>query len=196
MRQIYIVRHGETEWSRNGRHTGFTDIPLTEKGKEQAAQLGECLRDVSFDHLFSSPLKRAHETSILCGFKPLIIDELLEWDYGDYEGVKSEEIHKKDPTWNIFTHGAPNGESVAAVKARVDLLIEKLETLEGNIALFSSGHIMRALTAQWLELPMEAGCRLVLSTASLSILGYEHKKRALKLWNDRRGALQWQTDAK
>lgn len=184
MKQVYIIRHGETEWARDGKHTGLTDIPLTENGKRQASQLGERLKGLSFDYVFSSPLKRAHDTCSICGFNPEVIDELLEWDYGDYEGLKSVEIHKNDPSWNIFTHGAPNGESALDVKARVDRLIDRLETLEGHIALFSSGHISRALTTQWLEFPMEAGRRFLLSTASLSTLSYEKGKRVVKLWND------------
>jgi len=184
VRQIYIVRHGETEWARLGKHTGLTDIPLNEKGETQAVELRKHIQNIKFDHVFSSPLQRAYKTCNICELEAKIIDELLEWDYGDYEGMKSEEIHKNDPDWNIFTHGAVNGESVADVKSRVDRLIEKLESLEGNIALFSSGHISRAFASQWLQLPMSVGSRLILSTASLSILSYEHQRRALKLWND------------
>lgn len=184
MREVYIIRHGETAWARDGKHTGLTDIPLTEKGKKQASLLGQRLQHIPFVHVFSSPLKRALDTCSLCNLTPTILDELLEWDYGAYEGMQSSEIHKKDPTWNIFTHGAPSGESVSNVKKRIDRLIKKLESLDGTIALFSSGHISRALASQWLELPLQAGSRLILSTASLSILSYEHQKRALKLWND------------
>ena len=184
MRQVYLIRHGETQWARVGKHTGLTDVPLTENGKNQAFLLGKRLQKVKFDYVFSSRLKRAHDTSTICGFNPLILEELLEWDYGDYEGLTLEEIHKKDPQWNIFTHGAPNGESVTEVKARVNRLIEKVESLEGHIALFSSGHISRALTSQWLQLSMETGNRFLLSTASLSILSYEHEEHALELWND------------
>lgn len=189
MRHITIIRHAETEWSLSGKHTGLTDLPLNEKGKDQAALLQKCIQNIKFDHIFSSPLKRAHDTCTLAGLQPLILEDLLEWDYGDYEGMTREEIIKKDPTWDIFTHGAPNGESVDDVKARAHCLIEKLESLDGEIVLFSSGHISRAFTSQWLNLPMSAGSSLTLSTASISILGYEHQNRGLKLWNTTVGGL-------
>lgn len=184
MREIYIVRHGETEWAREGKHTGLTDIPLTEKGESQAAFLGRRLEKVRFDHVFSSPLKRARETCSICGLNPVIDNALLEWDYGAYEGLTSDTIHETNPEWNIFTHGAPAGETVETVSKRAEKFIKKLEGLEGKIALFSSGHISRALLTRWLELPLENGRRFLLSTASLSILSYEHGKRAVKLWND------------
>lgn len=185
-RQIYIVRHGETEWSKSGKHTGLTDIPLTENGVRQAKQLGKRLQSLSFDHVFSSPLKRAFETCKLCGLgdQATITDALLEWNYGDYEGVKTPEIHQTDPGWNIFEKGAPHGESVADVENRADTFLNQLSSLEGTIALFSSGHFSRAFTTRFLKLPLSKGRHLMLSTASLSILDYEHGQPALFLWND------------
>ena len=184
MKQLYIIRHGETEWARQGKHTGLTDVPLNEQGRKHAILLGKRLEDLAFDHVLSSPLVRAFETCILCGFKAEINPDLLEWDYGDYEGLTSQEIHKTHPHWNIFTHGAPHGESIEDVKKRACSLLKTLDSLHGTIALFSSGHFLRVLVSQWLDLPITVGQRLSLSTASLSILSYEHQEQILKLWND------------
>lgn len=181
---IYIVRHGETEWARDGKHTGLTDIPLTEKGEIQAANLGRRLEKIKFAHVFSSPLKRALETCTICGFDPQIDKDLVEWDYGAYEGMKSSEIHETNPKWTIFTDGAPAGESVEEVKKRCKRLLNKLEGLEGNIALFSSGHISRALLTQWLDLPIATAQQFLLDTASLSILEIAKNTPSVKLWND------------
>ncbi len=182
-REIYLIRHGETEWSRDGKHTGLTDIPLTEKGEREAAALGRHIEKLTFDHLFSSPLKRAKETCFICGLEPQIDNDLLEWNYGAYEGLTTAEIHKTVPGWNIFTHGAPGGETTEAVAKRGKRLLKKLEGLEGKIALFTSGHFSRAFLTCYLNLPIENGRQFILSTASLSILGYEHGMHALKLWN-------------
>jgi broad specificity phosphatase PhoE len=184
VREIYIIRHGETEWARDGKHTGLTDIPLTEKGEIQAASLGRRIERIKFSHIFSSPLKRAKETCTICGFDGVIDKDLAEWDYGAYEGMTSDEILKTLPDWNIFTHGAPAGESVEAVIKRADRFIKKTEGLEGEIAVFSSGHFSRVLTMRWLGIPVENGTRFPLYTAALSTLGYEKKMRAVKLWND------------
>ena len=184
MKQLYLIRHGETEWARTGKHTGLTDIPLNEQGKQHALLLGKRLQYLSFDHVFSSPLIRAFETCTLCGLEPELNPDLLEWNYGDYEGLTSSEIHKTDPHWNIFTHGAPNGESIENVKNRIDHLLKKLKPLKGKIALFSSGHFSRAFASQWLDLPIAKGKNFSLSTASFSILGYENQNQVLKLWND------------
>ena len=184
MREIYIIRHGETEWARDGKHTGLTDIPLTEKGEVQAALLGRRIERINFSHIFSSPLKRAKETCTICGFNGEIDKDLVEWDYGAYEGMTSEETLKTLPDWKIFTHGAPAGESIEDVIKRADRFIKKVEGLEEKIAVFSSGHFSRALTMRWLEIPLENGTRFPLFTASLSILGYEKKLRSIKLWND------------
>jgi probable phosphoglycerate mutase len=184
VREIYIIRHGETEWARDGKHTGLTDIPLTDIGECQAASLGRRIESIKFSHIFSSPLKRALDTCKICGFDPQIDKDLVEVDYGAYEGMTSKEIHETNPKWNVFTHGAPNGESIEALLARANKFIKKLEGLEGKIAVFTSGHFSRAFVTQWLELPIDTSRRFSLATASLSILGYEHTKRALKLWND------------
>lgn len=185
-KQIYLVRHGETEWSKNGKHTGLTDIPLTENGISQAKHLGQRLKGLSFDHVFASPLKRAYDTCCLCGFEgqAKITDALLEWNYGDYEGKKTPDIHQTHPGWNIFQNGAPNGETTEDVTKRADDFIQELEALEGTITVFSSGHFSRALTVRFLGFPIVEGRHFMLSTASLSILSYEHGVPALQLWND------------
>jgi len=185
-KQIYLVRHGETEWSKNGQHTGLTDIPLTENGIKQAKLLGKRISSLKFDHVFSSPLKRAFDTCCFCGLKSQaqITDALLEWNYGDYEGKKSAEIHLSNPEWNIFKNGAPNGESIDDVQKRADEFLQMLNQLDGTIAFFSSGHFSRVFTVRFLGLPIIKGRHFILSTASLSILSYEHKQPALKLWND------------
>ena len=186
MQKVYLIRHGETEWSKSGQHTGLTDIPLTENGKKQAKALGKRVRLIAFDHVFSSPLKRAYDTCTLCGLreKAIVTDDLLEWNYGDYEGKKTIDIHKIDPHWNIFTNGGPHGETVEDIQNRTDRFLTHIRDLEGNIAVFSSGHFSRALATQWLGLPLEAGQLFILSTGSLSILSHEHQKPALLLWND------------
>lgn len=185
-KQIYLVRHGETEWSKNGKHTGLTDIPLTENGISQAKHLGQRLKELSFDHVFASPLKRAYDTCCLCGLdsQAKVTDALLEWNYGDYEGKKTPDIHQTHPGWNIFQNGAPNGETTEDVTKRADDFIQELEALEGTITVFSSGHFSRALTVRFLGFPIVEGRHFMLSTASLSILSYEHGVPALQLWND------------
>ncbi|MDJ0651751.1 MAG: histidine phosphatase family protein [Simkaniaceae bacterium] len=184
MKEVYIVRHGETEWARDEKHTGLTDISLTETGEIQAAALARRIERIKFSHIFSSPLKRAKETCAICGFDPKIDKDLLEWDYGAYEGMTSKEILKTMPDWTIFTHGAPGGESIDDTIKRADRFIKKVESLEGKIAIFSSGHFLRTLTMRWLEIPLQNGTRFALFTASLSILSYEKNTRAVKLWND------------
>ena len=184
MKEIYLIRHGETKWARDGKHTSFTDLHLTEIGQKEAAFLGKRIYSIKFSHIFSSPLKRAIETSKICGFNAQIDKDLVEWNYGAYEGLTSVEIHKTNPEWNIFFHGAPSGESIEAVINRADRFLKKIEHLEGKIAVFSSGHFCRTLAIRWLEMPLKRGRHFSLATASLSILAYEHTKRALKLWND------------
>ena len=184
--QIYLIRHGETEWSKSGKHTGLTDLPLTENGISQAKHLGKRLDGLSFDHVFSSPLKRAYDTCRLCKLdgQAKVTDALLEWNYGDYEGVKTVDIHQTHPGWNIFEHGALNGESPKEVAKRADVFIKQLEKLKGTIVVFSSGHFSRALTTRFLGFPIIEGRHFMLSTASLSILSYEHQLPAVMLWND------------
>jgi probable phosphoglycerate mutase len=184
VREIYLIRHGETEWARDGKHTGLTDIPLTEKGESQAASLGRRLESLNFKHIFSSPLKRALDTCAICGFDPQVDKDLVEVDYGAYEGLTLDEIHSTNPKWDVFKNGAPNGESIDTLTARAKKFLKKAESLEGKIAVFSSGHFSRILATQWLEIPIKDARRFSLATASLSILGYEHENRAVKLWND------------
>jgi broad specificity phosphatase PhoE len=183
---LYLLRHGETSWSKKGKHTGLSDIALTQVGINQAKYLGKRLAPLKFDHVFSSPLKRASQTCQLCHLldQAEITKSLLEWNYGDYEGKTSSEIQKIDPDWTIFSKGAPNGESILDIEKRVDQFLNQLNQLQGTIALFSSGHISRALAIRFLGLPIENGSHLKLETASLSILDYEHNKPAIDVWND------------
>jgi broad specificity phosphatase PhoE len=188
---VYLARHGETVWTINRKHTGLTDLPLTERGVRNARSLGERLEGAEFAHVFSSPLQRAYYTCELAGFKDVaVIDpDLVEWNYGDYEGLPTAEIVKKRPGWNIFDDGCPGGESLADVTARADRVIRKLRALDGgDILLFSSSHILRVLTARWLGLEAGGGRYFYLGTATLSALGYDHGKEepVIRLWNDGR----------
>lgn len=179
---IYLCRHGETEWSLSGKHTGRTDLPLTQKGQVQAAQLRQRLKKLSFDHIFTSPRQRAKAT---CEGMGAIEEPLaVELDYGDYEGLTRPEILSKASQWDPFTQGGPHGETPAQVGKRADLLLQKFLSLKGNTLLFSHGHFLRIFTARYLGLPVEAACYFLLSVASLSILGRERDHRAIVLWND------------
>lgn len=186
--QIYLARHGETSWSLCGQHTGRTDIPLTSNGEKEAYELGAVLQKKTIPHVFSSPLGRAMSTAKLAGFGKSAISEplLLEWNYGDYEGLTSKEIHSKNPKWQLFRDGCPNGESPSQVAARCDEIVEKISTLKEDAIIFAHGHILRMLAARWLGLKPMNGHIFFLSTASLSILGYEHtlSDRVIRLWND------------
>lgn len=186
--RLYLVRHGETAWSLSGQHTGRTDIPLNEKGEQDARKLAERLRDVTFSRVFTSPLQRARRTCELAGLGDVaeIEPDLVEWDYGDYEGQFSLDTRKRRPDWNLYRDGGPGGESPAQVSERADRLIARLRTLEGNIAIFSHAQLGRALATRWIGLPVQQAQHFVLSTASLSILGYEHnlaEEPAILLWN-------------
>jgi probable phosphoglycerate mutase len=186
--RLYLMRHGETAWSLSGQHTGRTDIPLTEQGEQDASQLAERLRIVEFSRVFTSPLQRARRTCELAGLGKVaeIEPDLAEWDYGDYEGQRPLDIRKARPDWNVFRDGCPGGESAAQVSERADRLIVRLRTLEGNIAIFSHGHFGRVLGARWIGLEIRQAQHLLLSTASISILGYEHNVEevpAVVLWN-------------
>jgi RpiB/LacA/LacB family sugar-phosphate isomerase len=186
--KLYLIRHGETEWSRSGQYTGSTDIPLTPHGEAAARGVGERLHDIPFSHVFASPLKRAQQTCNLATLQPppTIEPDLREWDAGDFEGRTPEEIHESHPGWNLFRDGSPHGESATQMSDRVDHLIAFLRTLEGNVALFSHGHLCRVLAARWIGLPVEHAERLLLSTASISILGHGHDRfdlPAIALWN-------------
>jgi broad specificity phosphatase PhoE len=183
--EIVLVRHGETEWSREMRHTGRTDVPLTEKGRRQAAMLRDALAGRDFARVLSSPLGRALETCELAGLgdRAELRDELLEWDYGEYEGITTAEIRESRPDWYLWRDGCPSGETAAEVGARVDPVIEELAGLDGDGALFAHGHLLRVLTARWLGLGPEAGALLALDTGTLSVLGFERDTRVIRRWN-------------
>jgi broad specificity phosphatase PhoE len=187
---LYLARHGETAWSLSGQHTGLTDLPLTERGERNARRLGERLKGLTFARVFTSPLQRAARTCELAGFGAAaeIDRDLLEWNYGKYEGRKTVDIHKERPGWFIFRDGCPDGESPEQVGSRADRVVSRVRSIEGDILLFSSSHFLRVLAARWLGLPPGAGRYLLLSTASLSALSYEHNlsQPAIRLWDDTR----------
>lgn len=184
--KIYLIRHGETEWSKTMRHTGKTDIELTANGQNQAHFLKKRFENTEFSQVFVSPLKRAQKTAEIAGFlkKAQITPLLSEWNYGDYEGLKTVEIQKGRPDWNLFKDGVVNGESISQVASRADQAIELASEVAGDVAFFSSGHICRIIGARWLGLNPQVAQLLALSTASVSILSYEHEWRVLELWND------------
>jgi broad specificity phosphatase PhoE len=183
--EVVLVRHGETEWSRTGKHTGKTDIPLTDNGRRDAEVLRSLLAGRRFARVLTSPLSRAAETCRLAGLGDPAEkrEELLEWDYGDYEGRTTPEIREQRPDWSLWRDGCPGGERPGDVAARVDRLIAELRELDGDAALFAHGHVLRVLAARWIELGPEWGARLVLSTATLSALGWERETAAVTLWN-------------
>ena len=187
---VYLARHGETAWSLSGQHTGRTDLPLTERGERNARALGERLRGLTFAKIFTSPLQRAARTCELAGFGSAaeIDPDLVEWDYGQYEGRRSAEIHAERPDWQLFRDGCPGGESPGQIGARADRVVGRVRAVKGDVLVFSSGHFLRVLAARWLGLDAADGRCLLLSTASLSTLGYEHKlaEPAIHLWNDNR----------
>jgi probable phosphoglycerate mutase len=185
---LYLARHGETEWSLAGRHTGRTDLPLTERGQRDARALGERLGAVAFARVYTSPLQRASRTCELAGFATdaTVDPDLVEWDYGRYEGKRTAEIVAARPGWNLFRDGCPDGEKAQDVGERADRVIARARSVAGNVLLFSSAHVLRVLAARWLGLPPSGASLLLLSTASLSMLGYEHgfDEPVLRLWND------------
>jgi broad specificity phosphatase PhoE len=183
--QIYLIRHGETEWARDGRHTGRTDIPLTDTGREQAGFLLPIFDDVKFSRIFSSPLQRALETAKLAGVgsRVELENDLKEWDYGDYEGITTQQIRERVPGWTIWTHPCPNGERIEEVSQRADRVVAKLRSFEGHIAIFSHGHFLRVLVCRWIDLPADNGRHFLLGTSTLSVLGYEKDVPAIKTWN-------------
>ena len=193
--RLTLVRHGETEWSLSGRHTGRTEIALTAQGEDGARALEPHLRGVAFARVLASPRVRAQRTCALAGLGPAEIEpDLAEWDYGDYEGLRSAEIHKDRPGWNIFRDGCPGGESPDEVAARADRLLGRLRASGGDVALFSHGHFGRALAARWIGQPVSLGQHLALSVSSISILGFEASHRetpALALWNFSPSAKPW-----
>lgn len=185
---IYLARHGETEWSLSGQHTGLTDLPLTQHGEENARTLGQRLAGKNFAKVFTSPLQRASRTCELAGFANAaeVDRDLVEWNYGKYEGRKSADIHKERPDWQLFRDGCPEGESLAEIGARADRVVQRLRAINGDVLVFSSGHFLRMLVARWLGLEPAAGRFFLLSTASLSELSYEHDltEPAIRFWND------------
>jgi len=187
---VYLARHGETAWSLSGQHTGRTDLPLTERGERNARALGDRLRGLTFAKVFTSPLQRAARTCELAGFGAVaeIALDLVEWDYGQYEGRRTAEIHAERPDWQLFRDGCPGGESPGQIGARADRVVSRVRAVKGDILLFSSGHFLRVLAAHWLGLEAAGGRYLLLSTASLSALGYEHSlaEPAIRLWNETR----------
>jgi broad specificity phosphatase PhoE len=188
--QLVLVRHGQTEWSRDKRHTGRSDIPLTPEGVREAQRVRAELEGREFARVLSSPLARALETARLAGLGDRLEtrEELLEWDYGDYEGVTTAEIHETRPGWVLWRDGCPGGENPEDVGARADQLLADLSSTDGDVAVFAHGHMLRVLTARWVELPPSQGSRFVLETATISVLGWEHDWRAIRTWNGRSGS--------
>jgi broad specificity phosphatase PhoE len=183
---VYLARHGETEWSKTGRHTGRTDLPLTAQGEADGRKLRERFGGMSFARVFSSPLTRARRTAELAGFTPEIEPVLLEWNYGVYEGKTSAEIRAARPEWVLFRDGCPDGESVAEIAERVDRLADSLKGLSGNVLCFAHGHLLRVLAARWVGQPVAfAGC-LLLGIAAVCVLAFDHNDHnepAIKVWN-------------
>jgi len=185
---VYLARHGDTAWTVSGQHTGRIDLPLTENGERNARRLGERLKGMTFTKVFTSPLQRAARTCELAGFGGVaeLLPDLVEWDYGQYEGLRLAEILKERPDWDLFRDGCPRGESPNQVGERADRVIERVRAIAGDVLLFSSGHFLRVLGGRWLALDPSSGRHFVLGTASLSALGYEHNlsQPVIRLWND------------
>jgi probable phosphoglycerate mutase len=187
---LYLARHGETAWSLTGQHTGLTDLPLTERGERNARNLGPRLAGLTFAKVFTSPLQRATRTCELSGFAAgsEVDQDLVEWDYGKYEGLRTVEIHDKRPEWQLFRDGCPGGESPNQVGARADRVVSRVRAIKGDVLIFSSGHFLRMLAARWLGLEPITGRLFMLTTAGLSTLGYENElsQPVIWLWNDTR----------
>jgi len=183
--RVHLIRHGETQWSLSGQHTGVTDIPLTEKGRSVARQWKPILAEENFALVLTSPLLRARETCELAGLgnRAEIDSDLTEWNYGEYEGLTPQEIHAKRPGWMLFTDGSPEGESPEQVESRIDRVIGKVRAAEGHVALFSHGHLLRAFAARWIGLHVSDGRRFLLDTATLCVMGYYRDLPAVKRWN-------------
>lgn len=183
--RLFLCRHGETAWSVSGQHTGSTDIPLTEQGEKEAASLQKKLQGISFEAIYTSPRKRAKKTCELAGFGKRMQEEPLavEWDYGAYEGRTSSDVLKGNPHWNLFTQGAPQGETPQQIAQRADLFIAKVLRYKTNVLLFSHGHFLRVLACRWIGLNPDMGAHLKLDVASISVLGFEKDQQAIHLWN-------------
>jgi len=182
---LTLVRHGQTDWSESGQHTGRTDLPLNEAGRRQAELLKAELASVEFARVFSSPLIRCLETSRLAGFADVaeLNDDLMEWDYGDFDGLTTEEIRRDRPGWTVWSDGCPGGETLVQVGRRADMALEKLRPVEGNCLVFSHGHFLRILAARWIGLEPAVGRLFALDPASISFLGYERTTPVMRLWN-------------
>lgn len=196
---VYLARHGETAWTISRQHTGLTDLPLTERGERTARRLGERLKGLTFANVLTSPLQRAARTCELAGFNAVaeIEKDLVEWDYGQYEGRRTEEIRAERPDWELFRDGCPGGESPQQVSVRADRVVKRVRAVSGNVLIFTSGHFMRVLATRWLGLEPSVNCKFfMLSTASLSALGYEHDvaKPVIRLWNETRHVEAGQDD--
>lgn len=187
--EVYLVRHGETQWSASGKHTGRTDIPLTPAGEEAAGKVAGRLQGLSFSAVWSSPSQRAFRTSVLAGYGSAALkkDDLAEWDYGAYEGLTTKEILAERPGWQLFRDGCPRGEQASDVGMRADRIVDQFRAVDGKVLVFSSSHFLRVLAARWLGLPPGGGAYFVLDTASLSVLGYEHDlaEPVIRRWNQR-----------
>jgi broad specificity phosphatase PhoE len=188
---VYLARHGETAWTLSRQHTGLTDLPLTERGERTARRLGERLKALTFTAVFTSPLQRAARTCELAGFKSVaeVDKDLVEWNYGQYEGRRTAEIRAERPDWELFRDGCPGGESPKEVGARADRVVKRVRAVPGNVLIFTSGHFMRVLATRWLGLEPSVNCKFfMLSTASLSAVGYEHdvSRPVIRLWNETR----------
>jgi probable phosphoglycerate mutase len=184
--EVVLVRHGETLWSRDGKHTGRTDILLTDEGRRQSERVGGTLRGRRFALVLTSPLQRAAETCRLAGLGDVAVfrDELMEWDYGDYEGRTTPEIRTEVPGWSLWRDGVPGGETAADVGRRVDGVLAELRALDGDVAVFAHGHVLRVLAARWLGLPPTEGRLFALDPATISILGYERETPVIRRWNE------------
>jgi broad specificity phosphatase PhoE len=188
--RIVLLRHGATEWSLSGQHTGRTDIPLLEEGRDQAIHAGQLLRHLHFAQVLTSPLQRASETCRLAGFEGEIEPDLLEWDYGAYEGLTTPEIQVERPGWSLWNDGVRDGERAADVGRRADRVIARARQADGDTLCVAHGHVLRVLTARWLDLPPVAGRLLYLNAGAVSVLGWEHETPVVQLWNQHSGALR------
>ena len=181
--ELWLIRHGETEWSLSGAHTSRTDLPLTPAGERRAEDLRRFLAGHRFNLALSSPMRRARDTARLAGFAPQIAADLKEWDYGEYEGRTTPEIQREDPDWTIWTGTPPGGETIEQVSARADRVIARAASAGGDVALFGHGHMLRVLAARWIRMEPQAGRLFALSTGSVSVLGHEREITVIRAWN-------------
>jgi broad specificity phosphatase PhoE len=182
----WLVRHGETEWSRSGKHTGRSNIPLSDVGRDQARSVGSTLHGHSFALVLSSPMSRALDTAELAGFgdRARVDPDLCEWNYGEYEGITTPEIRRSVPGWTVWSHPIPGGETPEEIGNRVDRVIDRMRAAEGDVLVFAHGHILRVVAARWIGLPPRDGRRLALHTATISVLGWEHENAVIERWNE------------